>query len=486
MEAIDLKHIKVAKTFKESDSSDDESAEETPKSCTRQSSDDADGILETRTSSPIGPFVTIKPCSVLLNVMALLVGNALSDGSGTLAELPTETSHCYRSTSLQADKVNFTKTSDDTVRNYLRTLPDRGVNHAERASHVACPVSPRETEETAQFNVMTSPEVKEAARLHELAQARVLAEAARLREIKQARDRQEAERLQELQRRERRPEAGHDNEVNLAAQGAGGDDDGRAVAVVAAQNRLAIDGCGRPLRVDNRGIRADYHTLRISRISTHDARIFALTKLLNHSELFQLILEHGSAEPLHSQKSIISLFIGRLVRQHRSRRALALSVYESYHKEGGLYYLDRVTYRYRVVGTRIHLTRDKTVDILRWGLINKISPRTFISTTATAVFTHEQLLTSALDPTQIKNVMPGYPQPGVINRELLLLLLSLYYDFVFGEHAITTLKERELVLLQGCAHISKFLWSYQNEKIKRLEEEMDGNNLDEDQRRLNG
>ncbi|KAJ8685228.1 hypothetical protein QAD02_021021 [Eretmocerus hayati] len=192
--------------------------------------------------------------------------------------------------------------------------------------------------------------------------------------------------------------------------------------VAAAQNREAIDGYGRPQRINRRG---------------------------------------------------------RPVREARSRRQLAVSVYDTYHQPGGPHSADRLTYRYRVVGTRIHLSQNFSVDIVRWGLINRSTPRTFIISTTPILFTHEELLVSALDPTQIRNTVPGYPRPRTINREKLLLLMSLYHDYVFGEHSITTIKEREGTLLKGCDYLSRFLWEYRDTEIRRLEAEMEGQNLDE-------
>ncbi|KAJ8666253.1 hypothetical protein QAD02_007915 [Eretmocerus hayati] len=84
--------------------------------------------------------------------------------------------------------------------------------------------------------------------------------------------------------------------------------------------------------------------------------------------------------------------------------------------------LEYMTSLRNLLSLQIHLTQHRIVDLVKWGLINKKNPRTFISTTAAIVFSHRELLTSALDPTQVKNVVLGLPRPQSIDRERLLLL----------------------------------------------------------------
>ncbi|KAJ8666415.1 hypothetical protein QAD02_008077 [Eretmocerus hayati] len=169
---------------------------------------------------------------------------------------------------------------------------------------------------------------------------------------------------------------------------------------------------------------------------------------------------------------------GRLVREVRSRRQLAITVYDLYHRPGGLHYDERANWRYRVVGHRVHLTRNLTADNMRFGIINWSSGKNFIAATASMLFTPQELLDSALDRTQVKNLIPGRAPPHVIDRERLLLLLSWYHDYVFGESSSATLRQREKALLKGCSYLSRSLCDFRKEEIEKLEREHDGVNLD--------
>ncbi|KAJ8666306.1 hypothetical protein QAD02_007968 [Eretmocerus hayati] len=111
---------------------------------------------------------------------------------------------------------------------------------------------------------------------------------------------------------------------------------------------------------------------------------------------------------------------GTVQRDVRSKRELAITVYELYHTKGGPFYPDRVTYRYRVVDQR-----------------GRIAP--------------------ARGTTRVENVVPGQPKPGKNNRTELFFLSSLHQDFVLGESAIASLEERKQLLLKGCAYFPRSL-----------------------------
>ncbi|KAJ8684828.1 hypothetical protein QAD02_020621 [Eretmocerus hayati] len=102
----------------------------------------------------------------------------------------------------------------------------------------------------------------------------------------------------------------------------------------------------------------------------------------------------------------------------------------------------------------------------------------FISVTASVLFTPQEMITSALDPTQVRNLVPGQPRPQKINRSEPLLLLSLYHDFVSGEGAMSSLEEEEKLLLKDCAYLSRFLYDERDAEIKKLRLQAQGENID--------
>ncbi|KAJ8676745.1 hypothetical protein QAD02_012532 [Eretmocerus hayati] len=503
---------KVAKQFHDSDSSSEESSKQSPSRLLSELSDDAQN--SPRHSSPPSlcrPPVALRPCSVRLSPMLLIPETGVSEASGGFAGLPTGASEIRSTTSQRSDRNYLSETVDPVISDDLKVSTELREPVTMRAPpEVTAHLSPQrgegerdrhrmqmEAEEARRFRAreeeanerrllaaaqreaesMRQAREAEAARLEAARLETARSEAARLEAERLAAERLEAERLAA-----ERWEAERLAAERLAAE--------RWEAERLAAERLEAERVAeeRRVRVEQDAARLRAEENRVRNVPVADGHLqgdggeqdgHGLFPARNQDQQPNILAAAQNRAAIDGYGRPNELNRRGQMRRHvRSRRQLAISVYEDYHTVNGLHYADRNTYRYRVVGTRIHLTQHRTVDLVRWGLMNKKNPRTFISTTAAIVFSHRELLTSALDPTQVKNVVPGLPRPQSIDRERLLLLMSLYHDYVFGEHSITTLKEREVVLLKGCSYLSRFLYEYRVEEIERLEGLMEGENLD--------
>ncbi|KAJ8678140.1 hypothetical protein QAD02_013927 [Eretmocerus hayati] len=460
-DAMNVIPREVLKTFTDLHSSKGESSQEelTPRSRFSNSSEDIHGSSLPRAPTPGRPSVMIRPCSVQLEVMSSSLEISASKGSDTSADLPTDARFTCPSTSSVAGRSNLSNGVDSTVFNHLDTSANDIVHPSNRHvgdvahSSLSCTVA-----EVVQCGVDIRSEVCEIKR-HGLGigganQHGPVTTAQGEEQSPQGRE------LEQIYARQLELRLVHGNESARA-------ESERIRELKRAQEEAKL------LR-DLERARARKEAERLREVERARAR--------EEAERFQELERVRAREEAE-----------RLQELERKRTREEAVPYVNLEAEGSSLFLSmtctikRVDYImqiawlgcYRVVGTRIHLTQQQTVDILRWELVDKKNPKTFIWTTATIVLTHKELSTSALDPTQVKNVVPGHPRPRIINREKLLLLLSLYHDYVFGEHSVTTVKEREPILLKGCEHLSKFLWFYRNEAIKEIEEQIEGRDLDQ-------
>ncbi|KAJ8665142.1 hypothetical protein QAD02_006804 [Eretmocerus hayati] len=148
---------------------------------------------------------------------------------------------------------------------------------------------------------------------------------------------------------------------------------------------------------------------------------------------------------------------GNVRRMPRNRQRLVLNVLLHYHQPGGAGYEDRLRrFREDTPGQK-YLGLGKTVSQMRWSVAMMKNGGDFIWDVSTLLWTKHERLNMSFDPSSMGNHLPDRSPPRPIDRDRLMLLLSLVHDKQFTQNSRIPVAERVKILTHSISLFSKEL-----------------------------